>query len=303
MLTDMSKFKTPDTGTVTEYLTDLFPNSKDNLIQIIIKLSFLLASLAILTSGIFFTGHYYSDFKELSVSLADREIFENYGIEEANQRLHSRNYDYRAWLNLGETSLNNPVFKSTDNRFYLSHNSLKNKNINGSLFLDCKCSLTDNNIIIYGNSPENGGLFSTLHSLRQLSFYREHSLLTLTDSKTNRNYKIYAVFVLNSSRNQDDGRIYNIHRQDFSNDSTFDSWVDEAKKRSIINTGVSVKSSDKILTLVTSCEDFEDARLIVMARLETNGEELSNINASATANPSPKYPKKWYEDRNIKYPF
>ena len=108
---------------------------------------------------------------------------------------------------------------------------------------------------------------------------------------------------MNSKKTQDDGNIYDIRMNDFADAARVDGWVSDAKERSVINTNIDVNKYDKIITLVTTCDDFEDARLVVMARCVREGETLSITNDRATPNPTPKYPKKWYTDRNIKYPF
>ena len=59
---------------------------------------------------------------------------------------------------------------------------------------------------------------------------------------------------------------------------------------------------DEYLTLITSCDDFDGARLVVMARRLREG-ETSTKTYKYTINQNPKFPKKWYKDRNIEYPF
>ena len=109
---------------------------------------------------------------------------------------------------------------------------------------------------------------------------------------------------LNSiSKSDDNNYIYNISRKSFANDEDFESWSGEAYERSLINPGVDVNKDDNIITLVTCVYDFDDARLVVMARETREDEDASVDTSAAKANPSPRYPKRWYDDRGIKYPF
>ena len=136
-----------------------------------------------------------------------------------------------------------------------------------------------------------------------MSFYKQNPTIEFSTLYKKGTYKIYAAFVLNASKADDNDYIYNISRKSFIDDDDFDSWVNEARQRSLINTGVDVKNGDNIITLVTCTYDFDNARFVVMAR-ETREDEESSVNTSkATANPSPKYPKRWYDDRGIDYPF
>lgn len=70
--------------------------------------------------------------------------------------------------------------------------------------------------------------------------------------------------------------------------------VDEAIKRSELETNVDVKLTDNILTLSTCTLKYgtrTDQRFVVMARLQRKGENLQELNPTATKNPNPKAPQ------------
>ena len=89
----------------------------------------------------------------------------------------------------------------------------------------------------------------------------------------------------------------------FENEEDFNLWVNEAYERSIINTGINAKFGDDLITLITCCEDFEDARLVVMARKTREGESEAVDTSISALNPKPRYPVRWYTERDRKYPF
>lgn len=300
----MSRYKkNKPVGFIKNFFWDNLPNSRDNLKQLLIKITFLLCIIGILCGGAHFAMYYSQSISQQRIMDNDRRLFQSGNIEHSSNLLHKQNNDYRGWISMEGTKLNNPIYKAHNNSFYMTRNSLKEMSRYGSLCLDYRFNLSDKNVVIYGNTADDGLMLSTLHNLRRLDFYKENSVITLSNAKNAVKYKIYAVFVLNSSKSQDDGNIYNIYKKDFSDESKFDKWVNEARLRSVINTGVDVCTDDKILTLVTACEDFENARLVVMARSERDSENLTSFTENPTVNPKPKYPKKWYEDRNIPYPF
>ncbi len=114
---------------------------------------------------------------------------------------------------------------------------------------------------------------------------------------------VFAAFVTNSNVSDDDNYMFNIMVTDFSTDEKFTGFVEEAKKRSIINTGVSVQPDDKLITLVTCTYDFDDARLIIMGRLLRENEEPTVDTSAASLNTSPKYPQAWYDVKNMENPY
>ena len=205
------------------------------------------------------------------------------------------------------TKIDNPIYQTDNNDFYLTHNQQKQKSAYGALFFDSKNviteSETDKNLVIYGHHMKNGSMFANLTKYKELSFYKQNPTVEFATLYGNGTYKVYAAFVLNASKADDNDYIYNISRKSFIDDNDFDSWVNEARERSLINTGVDVKNGDNIITLVTCTYDFDNARFVVMARETREGEEPSVDTLKATANSSPRYPKRWYDDRGIEYPF
>ena len=74
-------------------------------------------------------------------------------------------------------------------------------------------------------------------------------------------------------------------------------------QRSLINTNVSVEYGDEMLSLVTVADDFDGARLVVTAKKSTEQQVAKTDFAGARVNPKIKYPKAWYEQRGLKYPY
>ena len=288
------------------------PNRRDNLKQIIIKVFFLIALIAFIVSAAYITNYFLSAKHQDGIIDEARSVW--YEETQTNddtelsaiELLLKENSDFKGWITVPNTKIDNPIYQTDNNDFYLTHNQQKQKSVYGALFFDCKNviteSETDKNLVIYGHHMKNGSMFANLTKYKQLSFYKQNPTIEFSTLYKKGTYKIYAAFVLNASKADDNDYIYNISRKSFIDDD-FDSWVNEARQRSLINTGVDVKNGDNIITLVTCTYDFDNARFVVMAR-ETREDEESSVNTSkATANPSPKYPKRWYDDRGIDYPF
>ena len=289
------------------------PNRRDNLKQIIIKVFFLIALIAFIVSAAYITNYFLSAKHQDGIIDEARSVW--YEETQTNddtelsaiELLLKENSDFKGWITVPNTKIDNPIYQTDNNDFYLTHNQQKQKSAYGALFFDCKNviteSETDKNLVIYGHHMKNGSMFANLTKYKQLSFYKQNPTIEFSTLYKKGTYKIYAAFVLNASKADDNDYIYNISRKSFIDDDDFDSWVNEARQRSLINTGVDVKNGDNIITLVTCTYDFDNARFVVMARETREGEDPNEDISKAAANPSPRYPKRWYDDRGIDYPF
>lgn len=288
------------------------PNSKDNLKQIIIKVVFLVSLVTLITSTAFIADYFIAAQKQITVTEKSRTVWkkteqvatqENTDpYSEAKQQMVADNSDFKGWITINGTKVDNPIYQTKDNEYYLNHNQQKKKSVYGALFFDCTNVITeqktDKNLIVYGHQMKNGSMFGSLKKYKSLSFYKENPTIKFSTLYKNSTYKIYAVILLNAVKEDDNGYIYNIAKQSFSSVQEFNDWRDEAYARSVIETGVDVEIDDNIITLVTCSSDFENARLVIMAR-ETRAGESETVDTSiAKVNVNAKYPEKWYAERN-----
>ena len=300
------------------------PNRRDNLKQIFVKLLFIISFITLIVSSCYIADYFLDAQHQSSIietsrskwdevvqkiqsdnELCEENITEvNDPFGEVKKQLLEENSDFKGWITISGTQVNNPIYQADNNDYYLNHNQQKKKSAYGALFFDCENVITkdytDKNLVIYGHQMKNGSMFGSLKKLRSLNFYKQNPTIQFSTIYKNSTYKIYSVFVLNAIKNDDNGYIYNISRQNFLDENDFNSWRDEAYQRSIINTGVDVEMGDNIITLITCSNDFQNARLVVMAREVRNGEDDKVDTSVATLNANPRYPQKWYDEREVK---
>lgn len=216
------------------------------------------------------------------------------------------NPDTMAWINIPNTKINNPVCQTDNNDYYIDHNFKKEKSRYGTLFFDHRDIISaegsSKNLVIYGHNMKDGNMFADLLKYKNLSFYKQNPTFTLTTRFTQSEYRVFSVFLINSKPEDDNGYLYNFLRNNFIDGDSFNEWVKEARKRSIIGTTVNVNEGDEILTLVTCAYDFKDARLVVMARKTRVGESKVDTHNSYM-NTKPIYPQIWYDTKGITNPF
>lgn len=294
------------------------PNNRDNLKQIVIKVFFIISLVTLIISAGYITTYFLSANKQESIIEESKNIWHSSKIEaettnknpdiiDPTETLLKENKDFKGWITINNTKVDNPIYQTGDNSYYLTHNQKRQKSAYGALFFDFNNIITkdktDKNLVIFGHEMKNGSMFGQLKKYKSLSFYKENPYIEFSTLYKTSTYKIFAVFLLNAKKSDDNGYIYNIYRNNFNGSEDFENWVNEAYQRSIINTGVDTDINDNIITLVTCSNDFKDARLVIMAR-ETRGVNESSLNTNnAHTNPNTRYPKRWYDERKLEYPF
>lgn len=290
------------------------PCKQDSFKKIIFKIIYLVALVTLITSAVYIANYYLEAGKQNNIVDKTRDVWHSGISEETNyvsggvvRSLLEENSDFKGWIYINNTKVDHPIYQTNNNSYYLNHNQDKKHSRYGALFFDCKNFISAENpslnLVIYGHNMKNGSMFGTLKKYRDLSFYKENPTIEFSTIYKRNTYKIFSVFITNASPADDNNYVYNYSRQEFTNESDFDNWVNEAYSRSIINTGVDNVYGDNLITLSTCADDFDNARLVIMAREMRQGEEKTVNTENATINPSPKYPKRWYDDRKIEYPF
>lgn len=212
---------------------------------------------------------------------------------------YSVNQDLVGWLKMDGLDLDIQVVQGVDNLYYTDKDFYKKKNSSGIPYLESKNNSAelDDNTIIYASNT----YFSGLDSYKSLEGYKEAPTFefgTLYESYT---FKVFAAFYVSADTVYDGGFNYKVI--DFNSDAKFNSYINEIKLRSFINTDVSVQTADKIVSLVTPSNEFEGAQFVVMGRMVRSNESASVDVDSATLNESPKYPQAWYDSKGMQNPF
>lgn len=179
-----------------------------------------------------------------------------------------KNKDTVGWLRVTGTTLNRAIVQTSDNNYYLKHDFNKNDYWKGWPFADFrnKFNPLPRNLILYGHNMGDGTLFGELKSYDELSFLNQNPIIYFSTDKGDFQYKIFAVYIT-------DTNFYYI-KTDFKDNADFSDFISKIRARSLYNSSVDVKASDKILTLSTCTYEFKEARFVVQARLVRPGEYL-----------------------------
>ena len=179
--------------------------------------------------------------------------------------------DIIGWLTLPDTVINYPVTQADDNEYYLHHLYDGTYNKVGCLFADYenKADFSDRNTIIYGHNIRDGSMFAALNEYDEQSYFDTHKQMYLVTPEGGYLCEVFAAFVAKPSESGSDTSPWRLSWKD---DGAYTTWLTAMAERSVVETDVTVTSSDKVLTLST-CTPGGASRFIVMAKLvEVNNE-------------------------------
>lgn len=178
------------------------------------------------------------------------------------EKLKSQNKDTIAYLTVNNTSVDNVVVKGSDNDYYLNHNFDKTSNVAGWIFADYRNRFDgeDKNIIIYGHNMRDGSMFGTLKTALNPDWQnnKENKVVTLITEKGKFKYEVFSTYIIEAEE-------YYLNTE-FASDSEYEKFLNTLKERSNHDFGVSLSTSDKILTLST-CSGNGNKRVVLHARL------------------------------------
>ncbi len=182
--------------------------------------------------------------------------------------LKKENEEIVGWIEIEGTKVNNPVLQGTDNSFYMNHDYKKKESVYGSLFLDKSYDWNkpSSNLLIYGHNMRDGSMFQNLLNYREEDYYKKHPIIRFTTEDEDAEFEVMAAF---------QSRVYyksekNVFRYyyfiDANNEEEYNEFVNNAKKASFYDTGVTAEYGDQLITLSTCSYHTEDGRFVVVGK-------------------------------------
>ena len=223
------------------------------------------------------------------------------GVISDFSQLLKANPDTIGWINVPNTIIDFVVVKpqdGVDSEYYLHRDFYGNYSKYGTVFMDYRSSLDAKNMIIHGHHMQDGRMFANLAYYVErgqnygINFYKQTPTFTFNTIYEKSKWKIVAFFKTNTLESQ--GTPFNYLRGDFVSDYDFLDFVYNLRVRSLVNCPVDLNENDTILTLSTCAYDFDDFRIVIVARKVRDGESPDVDVSKAVENPSPLYPDVWY---------
>lgn len=237
--------------------------------KIIILFSILLILYSFYNLSIWFinkkkTSELQENLKEISNLDQASNTFENNSDEFLHidfKELLKKNKDTVAWIKVNGTAIDYPVVQSNDNKYYLNHSFDNSISQSGWIFSDFRNNLKhlNPNSVIYGHGRVDNTMFGSLRNVINNDWFEdaENHIIKLSTPSENMIWEIFSVYtILNES--------YYITTH--FNNSSFQQFIDRIIKRSIFSFSTTVTIEDKILTLSTCKNDFNQ-RIVIHAKL------------------------------------
>lgn len=235
---------------------------------------------------------------------------ENLQLEYA--RLYAENQDFVGFLKADGIGMSLPIVQTSNDEYYLKKDFYKRNTKYGTPFVTHLNNIPeqehdkynlDRNTVIFGHHMNDGSVFGILDQYKTIEGFKKAPVITFNTKYHNYQWKVIAAFVTNAEAEDDNGYVFRYYYTDLEDEARFDAYIQALKERSLYDTGVDVRSGDRLLTLSTCSHEFDNARFVVVARLVRIGEVPEVDVSKATVNSNPRYPQAYYDKKKKENPY
>ena len=176
--------------------------------------------------------------------------------------LQARNRDALGWLDIADTQIDYPFVQAQDNERYLAIDIDGQPAAAGTLFLDWQSSTDFQgfNHVIYGHAMKNGSMFGALRKFSEQAYFESHPTGRIHLVIATHQLEFFAYLDVNA----DDAMIYATHSAAPESRTAFFDYV---KTRARRYRDIGLNQTDRIVTLSTCAYETENARIVLLARL------------------------------------
>ena len=170
--------------------------------------------------------------------------------------LQAKYPDVAGWLTVPGTKIDYPFVWYEDNDYYLRRDLNGGYALAGTLFMDFRCEkdFSSPNTIIYGHHMKNGSMFGTIKSFADKAFFDENARGTIFLPGETVTLEFFAYIVTRHT----DSEIYSVNPTE--------AYLDHVKKNARQYRDIGITESDRLVTLSTCAYEFNNARMVLLAR-------------------------------------
>lgn len=236
-----------------------------------------IAALAIVTASLL-GGILYSefgtkksyDYSDYYVESKPKKTTKENKDDEASEKelslslLKQTNNDIVGILEFDNRVIYEPVVQAPDNNYYVRKNIKKEYANAGIPFVSADGNIDSKNVVIYGHSSKwNSIIFTPLMSYVNQSYYKEHPTFRFITEKETRTYQIIEIMNVDLNNLNDS---LEFTQSSWDSDTAFNAFISDSINRGLYKTGISVKTDDKLMTLVTCDTRNDNKRIVTLAK-------------------------------------
>ena len=160
------------------------------------------------------------------------------------------------WLVVPNTKIDYPFVRGEDNAYYLRRDINGKDALAGTIFMDYRCEkdFSSKNTMIYGHHMKNKTMFGTLNAFNDRAFFENNHCGVIYLPRETLRLDFFAFLVVQP----DTLEIYATEPG-----SAYHSYV---KQNARYYRDIGLTNEDKIITLSTCAYEFHDARMVLIAR-------------------------------------
>ena len=173
---------------------------------------------------------------------------------------------------------NEPVVQR-DDVFYMDHDALGEKNVNGAIFLDAAVTLKSRpySLVLYGHNMKTGAMFGNLRNYENASFYHKNPFISFDSMYEKGRYVIFAV--TNISIEKKDSHYMDFFSFLSTHFQKRQEMINSLQSMSVHTYTVDVQPEDQLMFLVTCLDKDTDRRVVAARRIRDweNENELKSL--------------------------
>jgi len=165
--------------------------------------------------------------------------------------------DVAGWLTVPNTNIDYPFVRYKDNDFYLRRDLNGGDAMAGTLFIDYRCEgdFTSRNTIIYGHNMKNGSMFGTLKAFAENDFFAANTSGAIYLPRETLALAFFAYLVVDHA----DREIYSV--------DTGEGYLAYVEKNARQYRDIGLAEGDRLVTLSTCSYEFNNARMVLLAKV------------------------------------
>ena len=190
-------------------------------------------------------------------------VMQRWLAEIDHDKLLDINSHYECWMYAPDSPIDYPVVQCGNNDYYLNHLFNRKSNPAGTLFMDYRnlTDFRDPNTLIYGHHMRDGSMFHSLTQYDTEGYFDAHPFMVFVDKDEIYVVEVFAGYVTDSR-----DHCYTIALSDWKDMRNF---TRAALKKSYFDAHVVFDwLRDHMVTLSTCAYNFDNARCVVIGRLD-----------------------------------